>query len=63
MGYAEKRLGERARNAYTWRTLLKSGVPYIPLSSDFPVEDPNPFHGLYAAITRSKDGDSVLIWY
>ena len=37
--------------AYVWQTLLKSGV-VLANGSDFPVEEPNPMLGLYAAITR-----------
>jgi len=52
MRWAPERLGpERLRGAYAWRSLLATGV-VIPGGSDFPVEDPNPFHGIYAAVTR-----------
>ena len=37
--------------AYVWQTLLKSGAR-IASGSDFPVEEPNPMLGFYAAITR-----------
>jgi predicted amidohydrolase YtcJ len=37
--------------AYVWQTLLKSGVAFAN-GSDFPVEEPNPMLGFYAAITR-----------
>jgi predicted amidohydrolase YtcJ len=30
----------------------ESGYPGPVLGSDFPVEPPNPFHGMYAAVTR-----------
>lgn len=51
MAYAERRLGgERTRQeAYRMRSLLDIGPA---LGSDFPVEPPNPFEGLYAAVTR-----------
>jgi predicted amidohydrolase YtcJ len=52
MPWAEARLGaERMRGAYAWRSLLATGVR-IAGGSDFPVEDPNPFHGIYAAVAR-----------
>ena len=52
MSWAEARLGpERLRGAYAWRSLLATGVR-IAGGSDFPVEDPNPFHGIYAAVAR-----------
>jgi len=52
MRWAESRLGpERLEGAYAWRSVLDSGA-YIAGGSDFPVEDANPFHGIYAAVTR-----------
>ena len=49
---AEARLGpKRLGGAYAWRTLDRSGAR-LALGSDFPVEHPNPFHGLAAAISR-----------
>jgi len=57
MPWAAERLGpERLRGAYAWRSLLETGV-VIAGGSDFPVEDPNPFHGIYAAVTRRPLGD------
>ncbi len=52
MYWAEARLGsKRIHGAYAWRSLLNTGV-IIPGGSDFPVESPNPFLGIYAACTR-----------
>ena len=52
MPWAEARLGqERIRGAYAWRSLISAGSR-IPGGSDFPVESPNPFLGIYAAVTR-----------
>jgi len=52
MRWAEARLGpERLAGAYAWRSLLATGCR-IAGGSDFPVEDANPFHGIYAAVTR-----------
>lgn len=49
---AQDRLGEiRILGAYAWRKLLDAGT-VIANGSDFPVESPNPFYGLHAAITR-----------
>jgi len=49
---AEARLGpKRLDGAYAWQTLEKSGAK-LALGSDFPVEHPNPFHGLAAGISR-----------
>ena len=52
MNMAEDRVGsERIAGGYAWRRLLDSGA-IIASGSDFPVERPNPFLGLYAAVTR-----------
>ena len=49
---AEARMGmERLGGAYAWRSMLANDVP-LAFGSDFPVEDPNPFHGLAAAVSR-----------
>jgi predicted amidohydrolase YtcJ len=49
---AEKRLGpNRLAGAYAWQTVLKSGGR-LAFGTDFPVESPNPFPGLAAAISR-----------
>jgi len=49
---AQDRLGEvRIEGAYAWRKLMDTGAR-IANGSDFPVESPNPFFGLHAAITR-----------
>ena len=52
MNMAEDRVGPvRIRGAYAWRLYLKQGT-VIAAGSDFPVESPNPFFGLHAAVTR-----------
>jgi len=52
---AEKRLGpNRLTGAYAWQTVLKSGAK-LAFGSDLPVESPNPFPGLSAAVSR-QDG-------
>ncbi len=49
---AEARMGvERLQGAYAWRTMLDNRAP-LAFGSDFPVENPNPFPGLAAAVTR-----------
>jgi predicted amidohydrolase YtcJ len=49
---AEQRLDPpRLKGAYAWQTIARSGVP-LAFGSDFPVESPNPFPGLAAAISR-----------
>jgi predicted amidohydrolase YtcJ len=52
MRMAEARMGlDRLQGAYAWRSMLDNRVP-LAFGSDFPVENPNPFHGLAAAISR-----------
>jgi predicted amidohydrolase YtcJ len=49
---AENRLGpNRLAGAYAWQSVLRSGAS-LAFGSDFPVESPNPFPGLSAAISR-----------
>jgi predicted amidohydrolase YtcJ len=64
MNMAEDRIGpERIKGAYAWRSLLNSGAR-LAGGSDFPVELPNPFLGLYAAVTRQdRDGHPPGGWY
>lgn len=76
MEYASSRLGpERlTTSAYRMSSLFSPGLPVQTgfngpvLGSDFPVEPPNPFRGMYAAVTRlspvtgtSPSGDAG--WY
>jgi len=52
MRWIEKRVGpDRVAGAYAWQRFLHLGIP-VANGSDFPVEEPNPMLGLYAAITR-----------
>ncbi len=54
MRWVEERVGEeRARGAYAWASLLRTGA-VIAAGSDFPVESHNPFLGFYAAVTRQN---------
>jgi hypothetical protein len=56
MNMAEDRVGaERIQGAYAWRKLIDAGAR-LAGGSDFPVELANPFHGLYAAVTRQDRG-------
>jgi predicted amidohydrolase YtcJ len=49
---AEARMGmERLGGSYAWKAMLANGVP-LAFGSDFPVESPNPFPGIAAAISR-----------
>jgi predicted amidohydrolase YtcJ len=52
MPWAEARVGpSRIRGAYAWRSILTTGA-HIAFGSDFPVEEPSPLLGIYAAVTR-----------
>lgn len=56
MYWAEKRLGnERVKGAYAYKDLLKQNG-WIPLGTDFPVEDISPFKTFHAAVIR-KDAE------
>lgn len=61
---AEQRVGpERIKSAYAWRTFLKQGSR-IACGSDFPIESPNPFEGIHAAVTRQDSaGLPAGGWY
>ncbi|MEL6950441.1 MAG: amidohydrolase family protein [Pseudomonadota bacterium] len=61
---AEDRVGpERILGGYAWRRMLDAGVR-VAAGSDFPVEKPEMFDGLYAAVSRmGKDGEPVGGWY
>lgn len=57
MNMAEDRVGhERIAGAYAWRTFLQQGSR-IACGSDFPIESPNPFWGMHAAVTRQDKRD------
>jgi len=53
MPWVQARIGvsRMEEGAYVWRKLLASGAT-IANGSDFPVEEPDPMRGIYAAITR-----------
>ena len=52
MHMAEARMGlPRLGGAYAWRAMLDNGAR-LAFGSDFPVESPNPFHGLAAGMSR-----------
>jgi predicted amidohydrolase YtcJ len=49
---AEKRLDPaRLKCSYAWKSMLRTGAK-LAFGTDFPVESPNPFPGLSAAISR-----------
>lgn len=61
---ADRFWGERSALAYAWQNQLKHGAT-LAFGSDAPVESPNPFLGLHAAVTRRRaDGSpSAEGWY
>jgi hypothetical protein len=53
MVMADRFWGERSALAYAWRTQVQHGA-VLAFGSDAPVGSPNPFLGLYAAVTRRR---------
>jgi len=53
MRMADRLLGLRTAYSYAWRTQLEHGAR-LAFGSDAPVESPNPFLGLHAAVTRCR---------
>ena len=53
MHMADRYWGDRVRTAYAWRSELLAGA-HLAFGSDAPVEDPNPFLGIHAAVTRRR---------
>lgn len=52
MYWAQDRIGaERMKGAYAYKTLLQTNN-WMPLGTDFPVEDISPFKTFYAAVVR-----------
>jgi hypothetical protein len=64
MRMADRHWGARCIYAYAWRSLMRAGARVI-FGSDAPVESPDPFLGLHAAVTRQPaDGEAgILPWY
>jgi predicted amidohydrolase YtcJ len=54
---ADRALGKRAALSYAWQKQLESGAR-LAFGSDAPVESPNPFLGLHAAVTRRRTDGS-----
>jgi predicted amidohydrolase YtcJ len=61
---ADRFWGKRAEFSYAWRTQLQHGA-VLAFGSDAPVESPNPFWGIHAAVTRRRaDGSPAAQgWY
>jgi hypothetical protein len=54
---AERHWGDRSAFSYAWRTQLEHGA-VLAFGSDAPVESPNPFWGIHAAVTRRRGDGS-----
>lgn len=52
MGWAPSRLGNRIRNAYAYQSLLRQNG-WMPLGTDFPIEEVSPFLTFHAAVYRT----------
>ncbi len=64
MYMAERYWGTRSKFAYAWKTQLGESA-ILAFGSDAPVESPNPFLGIHAAVTRQRrDGSPDPVgWY
>lgn len=60
MEMADRCWGKRCAYAYAWNALQRAGISLV-FGSDAPVESPNPFPGIYAAVTRRKGTQKA--WY
>jgi predicted amidohydrolase YtcJ len=58
---AEAGWGDRLDQAYPWRSLQNAGAR-IAFGSDAPIETPNPWLGLFAAVHRRAPGDGSSEW-
>ena len=57
MYMAERYWGARSTLSYAWRTQLEQGA-VLAFGSDAPVESPDPFWGIHAAVTRQRGDGS-----
>ncbi len=61
MDMADMYWGSRVKTSYAWKSQLDAGALLI-FGSDAPVESPNPFLGLHAAVTRQRtDGTPGIV--
>ncbi|MGQ0548796.1 MAG: amidohydrolase [Armatimonadota bacterium] len=60
---AERYWSARARWSYAWQSLTQHGA-LLAFGSDAPVETPDPWRGLFAAVTRKREGEpDGRSWY
>ncbi|NMB63034.1 MAG: amidohydrolase [Chloroflexi bacterium] len=57
MDTADRYWGKRCAFSYAWHSIDETGIPLI-FGSDAPVETPNPFPAIQAALTRQKSSTS-----
>jgi len=62
MDMADKYWGARAANSYAWKSQLDCKAT-LAFGSDAPVESPNPFWGIHAAVTRRRPESGSEGWY
>lgn len=63
MALADALLAGQDLASYAWASLLAAGT-VVAFGSDAPIEAPDPFHGLYAAITRARpDSAASAGWH
>lgn len=58
---AEACWADRLADAYPWRSLVDAGA-LLAFGSDAPIETPNPWHGLFAAVHRRFPLDGTPDW-
>lgn len=58
---AESCWADRLADAYAWRSLADAGA-LLALGSDAPIETPNPWRGVFAAVRRGAIGDGQPPW-
>lgn len=58
---AEACWADRLADAYPWRALADAGT-HLAFGSDAPIETPNPWHGLFAAVHRRFPLDGTPDW-
>ncbi|HET6744445.1 MAG TPA: amidohydrolase family protein, partial [Candidatus Limnocylindria bacterium] len=52
----------RQQHAYPWRTIVDAGAR-LAFGSDAPIESPNPWLGIFAALHRRYPGDGTADWH
>lgn len=58
---AIKRIGQRCKNAYLWKSIIEIGSILLG-GSDFPIESHNPLLGISSFVNRIENNE-ILKWY